>query len=98
MFLLEYPRLCVGYFGNLFRRPPLLMAFWLVTVLIHFPIHSFLLFAGGMRHVPIEVVMDVVVFLFLLVETIAGLMSVRKTILRVMTEAANRERSNVSKD
>ena len=90
MFLLEYPRLAVGYFGNLFQRPPLLMAFWLITVLIHVPIQTLLLFAAGMRQLPIEVVLDAVIFLFLLVEAAAGLMAVRKTILKIMAEVSSR--------
>lgn len=84
MFLLEYPRLAVGYFGNLFQRPPLLMAFWLITILIHCPIQLLLLFVGGAKRIPIEAVMDCIILIFLIIESVAGFMAVRKSIFKVM--------------
>jgi hypothetical protein len=97
MFVLEYPRLVVGYTGNLYQRPALLMSFWLMTILIHFPIQAYLLLsASSMLLRPIEVVMDTVMLIFLIIQSGSGIMAVRRTIFKVMSQRRKSDTGSLS--
>lgn len=99
IFVLEFPRLVVGYTGNLFQRPALLMSFWLMTILIHFPIQSYLLVsANSLLLRPIEVVMDTIMLIFLFIQSASGIMAVRRTIVKVMSRSRKAENESQSND
>ena len=89
--LLEYPRLALGFLGNMLQRPTWLLAFWLLTLLVHTPVLSLLLFvvaAPAATYAPLRLLLDAMLFLFLVIECVAGLMAVRKCVLGIMKQAA----------
>ena len=88
MFVIEFPRLYLGYIGNLFQRTSLIMGFWLLTSLIQFPIQSFLLFSPQTKSIPLEVVIDSIMFSFIVIEVIAGGFSARNIIRRALKSSA----------
>lgn len=91
MFVIEFPRLYLGYIGNLFKRTSLIMGFWLLTSLIHFPIQSFLLFSPQTKSIPLEIVLDSIMFTFIVIEVIAGAFAARTIIRQALkTSAFNR--------
>ena len=84
MFAMEIPRLLTGYYGNMFQKPSLIMGFWLITTLITLPIQSFLLFAPGSQNIPLEVILDSIILIFLVIESVSGVFSVKKSIQSVL--------------
>lgn len=97
MFFLEIPRLLSGYFGNMLQKPALIMGFWLITTLITLPIQSFFLFAGNAKNIPLEVIVDSIIVIFLVIESIAGVFSVKKSIQSVLKQDKNTSKNNLSK-
>lgn len=84
MFVIEFPRLYLGYVGNLFKRTSLIMGFWLLTSLIQFPIQSFLLFSPQTKPIPLEVVIDSIMFIFIVIEVIVGGFAARNIIKQAL--------------
>ena len=80
-FPLSLPRLMIGFVGNLMQRPPLLLAFWLLTLLLQLPSLSLLL-ATGVECLPL-VLMDGCLWSLLLLQSLVGVMAVRACVLRI---------------
>ncbi|XP_052802581.1 transmembrane protein 17B-like [Mya arenaria] len=75
--IIEVVRLYVGYTGNLMERVPELAGFWLLTLLIQFPLILLLTFNEDARILPIERAVNIVEGLFVLFEIICGYIAIR---------------------
>uniref|UniRef100_A0A3B3SSQ8 Transmembrane protein 17 n=1 Tax=Paramormyrops kingsleyae TaxID=1676925 RepID=A0A3B3SSQ8_9TELE len=68
MTLIEAIRLYLGYAGNLQEKVPELAGFWLLTLLLQFPLTLFQLFNEAILIQPLERGVHIVLALFLLIE------------------------------
>ena len=78
---IELPRLYLGYFGNIMEKTRFLLAFVLLSVLIQFPIHIFRLTSTifGVLVTPFELIMDSIVFSFLVLQIILSINTLAKS-------------------
>lgn len=86
LFVLELPRLYLGYTGNRHARPAALIGFWLITILITLPIVTFLLFSPESHSIPLEIIINSIVFIFLLTECIVGTFALKNCIRTAMKD------------
>lgn len=86
LFTLELPRLYLGYTGNRQAKPAALIGFWLITILITLPIHSFLLFSPESHSSPLEIITNSIIFAFLAAESIVGTFALRRCVREAMKE------------
>lgn len=81
LIIIELPRLYLGYFGNLGEKVRHLLAFVLLSVLIQFPIHLFRQMSPffGILVTPFELIIDLIEFIFLLIEIILSINTLSKS-------------------
>ena len=76
--LIEVTRLYLGYLGNLTEKVPELAGFWLLTVLLQFPLQGFLLLNGDLILLPLERAACAVMFCMILAELWTGFVALRR--------------------
>ena len=76
--LIEVTRLYLGYLGNLTEKVPELAGFWLLTVLLQFPLQGFLLFNRDLKILPMEFAANLIMMTLILAELYLGFMALRK--------------------
>ncbi|EDO39291.1 predicted protein, partial [Nematostella vectensis] len=72
MAIVESTRLYLGYLGNLHEKVPELAGFWLLTLVLQFPLTLVLLLNESMLIMPTERAMNILMTIFVLVEIIQG--------------------------
>ncbi|XP_062858643.1 transmembrane protein 17B [Trichomycterus rosablanca] len=77
MTLIEAIRLYLGYAGNLQEKVPELAGFWLLSLLLQFPLILFQLFNESILIQPLERGVHIVLALFILTETLSGFVALR---------------------
>ncbi|XP_063053057.1 transmembrane protein 17B [Engraulis encrasicolus] len=80
MTLIEGIRLYLGYIGNLQEKVPELAGFWLLSLLLQFPLILFQLFNESMLVQPLERGVHIVLSLFILTEALAGFVALREMV------------------
>ncbi|XP_047141882.1 transmembrane protein 17B isoform X1 [Hydra vulgaris] len=75
---LEVLRLFLGYLGNLLEKVPELAGFWLVTVILQLPLCCILLFNEATLILPFERAVNIIMFVFLVTETIHGYIAIKR--------------------
>ncbi|TRY69058.1 hypothetical protein TCAL_04134 [Tigriopus californicus] len=75
---IEIVRLYLGYLGNLMERVPELAGFWLLSVLLQFPLQAFLFFNEDLVILPLERAANFVMVGLVLAELITGFIALRK--------------------
>ncbi|XP_054767625.2 transmembrane protein 17-like [Lytechinus pictus] len=74
----EIIRLYLGYLGNLQERVPELAGFWLLTLILQFPLVLYLLVDSRAMPFPIERAVHVIFILFLAFDIIAGFFALKR--------------------
>uniref|UniRef100_A0A3B1K9A1 Transmembrane protein 17 n=1 Tax=Astyanax mexicanus TaxID=7994 RepID=A0A3B1K9A1_ASTMX len=77
MTLIEGIRLYLGYAGNLQEKVPELAGFWLLSLLLQFPLTLFLLFNEAILIQPLERGVHIILALFILAEALSGFVALR---------------------
>ncbi|KAM7003323.1 transmembrane protein 17B [Tautogolabrus adspersus] len=77
MTLIEAIRLFLGYAGNLQEKVPELAGFWLLSILLQFPLILFLLFNEAILIQPLERAVHIVLALFILSQALSGFVALR---------------------
>ncbi|KAL7867884.1 hypothetical protein SRHO_G00092680 [Serrasalmus rhombeus] len=77
MTLIEAIRLYLGYAGNLQEKVPELAGFWLLSLLLQFPLTLFQLFNEAILIQPLERGVHIVLALFILAEALSGFVALR---------------------
>lgn len=80
MTLIEAIRLYLGYAGNLQQKVPELAGFWLLSVLLQFPLILFQLFNEAILVQPLERGVHIVLALFILTQAISGFVALRNMV------------------
>ncbi|KAL3856391.1 hypothetical protein ACJMK2_011158 [Sinanodonta woodiana] len=75
--IIEVIRLYIGYLGNLMERVPELAGFWLLTILLQFPLILLLLFNDQAMLLPLERAVHIIEALFVLFEGVCGYFAIR---------------------
>ncbi|KFW93472.1 Transmembrane protein 17, partial [Phalacrocorax carbo] len=83
--LIEVIRLYLGYMGNLQEKVPELAGFWLLSLLLQFPIILFLLFSEGLKIQPLERAVHIVFALFLTFQVIAAFVTLKRMVNKLAT-------------
>ncbi|XP_013785547.1 transmembrane protein 17-like [Limulus polyphemus] len=83
--IVEIPRLYLGYIGNLTEKVPELAGFWLLTLLLQFPLHALLLFNENTIILPLERAVDILMMTFIVFEIIAGYFAIKVIAHQQMT-------------
>ncbi len=76
--LIEAARLYLGYLGNLNEKVPELAGFWLLTVLLQFPLQAFLLLNEDLILLPLERAANLVMVAVVLAELWTGFAALRR--------------------
>ncbi|XP_076863441.1 transmembrane protein 17B [Brachyhypopomus gauderio] len=77
MTLIEAIRLYLGYAGNLQEKVPELAGFWLLSLLLQFPLILFQLFNEAILIQPLERGVHIILASFILVEALSGFAALR---------------------
>ncbi|XP_034541628.1 transmembrane protein 17B [Notolabrus celidotus] len=77
MTLIEAIRLFLGYAGNLQEKVPELAGFWLLSILLQFPLILFQLFNEAILIQPLERGVHIVLALFILSQALSGFVTLR---------------------
>ncbi|XP_076159566.1 transmembrane protein 17B isoform X1 [Alosa pseudoharengus] len=80
MTLIEGIRLYLGYVGNLQEKVPELAGFWLLSLLLQFPLILFQLFNESILVQPLERGVHIVLSLFVLTEALSGFVALREMV------------------
>ncbi|KAM4734022.1 transmembrane protein 17B [Anableps anableps] len=80
MTLIESIRLYLGYTGNLQEKVPELAGFWLLTVLLQFPLILFQLLNEAILIQPLERGVHIVLTIFILTQGVSGLTALRNLV------------------
>ncbi|KAL2093298.1 hypothetical protein ACEWY4_010610 [Coilia grayii] len=80
MTLIEGIRLYLGYIGNLQEKVPELAGFWLLSLLLQFPLILFQLFNESILVQPLERGVHIVLSLFILIEAVSGFVALREMV------------------
>uniref|UniRef100_A0A8D0H8G2 Transmembrane protein 17 n=1 Tax=Sphenodon punctatus TaxID=8508 RepID=A0A8D0H8G2_SPHPU len=83
--LIESIRLYLGYVGNLQEKVPELAGFWLLSLLLQFPIVLFLLFNEGLKIQPLERAVHIVFVLFLTFQVAAAFLALKRMVNQLAT-------------
>lgn len=70
-----------------------LLGFWLLTIFIQFPVHLFNQFAFGLKLMPFERTVDVIMSVFVVSQMVLGFVAIRNIII----EQINRYKENNNK-
>ncbi|XP_035214527.1 transmembrane protein 17B-like isoform X2 [Stegodyphus dumicola] len=77
MIVVEMTRLYLGYAGNLTEKVPELAGFWMLTLFLQFPLHCLCTFSKDFLILPWEIVTDMIMMVFLVLEIIIGYFAVK---------------------
>ncbi|XP_030586865.1 transmembrane protein 17B [Archocentrus centrarchus] len=77
MTLIEAIRLYLGYAGNLHQKVPELAGFWLLSILLQFPLILFQLFNEAILIQPLERGVHIILALFILTQALSGFVALR---------------------
>ncbi|XP_024137156.1 transmembrane protein 17B [Oryzias melastigma] len=77
MTLIEVIRLYLGYAGNLQEKVPELAGFWLLSILLQFPLVLFQLFNEALLIQPLERAVHLVLCCFVLTQALTGFVALR---------------------
>ncbi|XP_034390888.1 transmembrane protein 17B [Cyclopterus lumpus] len=77
MTLIEAIRLFLGYAGNLQEKVPELAGFWLLSILLQFPLILFQLFNEAILIQPLERGVHIVLSMFILTQALYGFVALR---------------------
>ncbi|XP_058502333.1 transmembrane protein 17B [Solea solea] len=77
MTLFEAIRLYLGYTGNLQEKVPELAGFWLLSILLQFPLILFQLLNEAILIQPLERAVHIVLVIFILTQAVAGFVALR---------------------
>ncbi|XP_038161424.1 transmembrane protein 17B [Cyprinodon tularosa] len=77
MTLIEAIRLYLGYVGNLQEKVPELAGFWLLTILLQFPLILFQLLNEAILIQPLERGVHIVLTIFILIQAVSGFSALR---------------------
>ncbi|KAE8296469.1 Transmembrane protein 17B [Larimichthys crocea] len=77
MTLIEAIRLFLGYAGNLQEKVPELAGFWLLSILLQFPLILFQLFNEAILIQPLERGVHIVLAIFILTQALSGFVALR---------------------
>ncbi|XP_061578541.1 transmembrane protein 17B [Cololabis saira] len=77
MTLIEVIRLYLGYSGNLQEKVPELAGFWLLSILLQFPLILFQLFNEAILIQPLERAVHIVLCIFILTQALTGFVALR---------------------
>ncbi|XP_022069459.1 transmembrane protein 17B [Acanthochromis polyacanthus] len=77
MTLIEGIRLYLGYAGNLQEKVPELAGFWLLSILLQFPLILFQLFNEAILIQPLERGVHIVLAIFILTQALSGFVALR---------------------
>ncbi|KAF1387076.1 hypothetical protein PFLUV_G00101520 [Perca fluviatilis] len=80
MTLIEAIRLFLGYAGNLQEKVPELAGFWLLSILLQFPLILFLLFNEALLIQPLERGVHIVLATFILTQALSGFVALRNMV------------------
>ncbi|XP_078113712.1 transmembrane protein 17B [Sander vitreus] len=80
MTLIEAIRLFLGYAGNLQEKVPELAGFWLLSILLQFPLILFLLFNEAILIQPLERGVHIVLATFILTQALSGFVALRNMV------------------
>ncbi|XP_029910239.1 transmembrane protein 17B [Myripristis murdjan] len=80
MTLIEAIRLYLGYAGNLQEKVPELAGFWLLSILLQFPLILFQLFNEAILIQPLERGVHIVLAAFLLIQALSGFVALREMV------------------
>ncbi|KAK7088258.1 transmembrane protein 17B-like [Littorina saxatilis] len=75
--LIELVRLYLGFVGNLMERVPELAGFWLLTMILQFPLILLLLLNDDALLLPLERAVHIIKALFVVSEVIVGYFAIR---------------------
>ncbi|XP_077292766.1 transmembrane protein 17A [Arctopsyche grandis] len=79
---IELMRLYLGYTGNLSEKIPELAGFWMLSILLQLPLHTFLLINPYLQQRPVELTLNGVMWLLLLAELFTGFHALREAAAR----------------
>uniref|UniRef100_A0A3P8SVP9 Transmembrane protein 17 n=1 Tax=Amphiprion percula TaxID=161767 RepID=A0A3P8SVP9_AMPPE len=80
MTLIEGIRLYLGYTGNLQEKVPELAGFWLLSILLQFPLILFQLFNEAILIQPLERGVHIVLAIFILTQALSGFVALRNMV------------------
>ncbi|XP_071756482.2 transmembrane protein 17B [Centroberyx gerrardi] len=80
MTLIEPIRLYLGYAGNLQEKVPELAGFWLLSILLQFPLILFQLFNEAILILPMERGVHIVLAMFILTQALSGFLALREMV------------------
>ncbi|XP_041853354.1 transmembrane protein 17B [Melanotaenia boesemani] len=80
MTLIEAIRLYLGYAGNLQEKVPELAGFWLLSILLQFPLILFQLLNEAILIQPLERGVHIVLTIFILTQAISGFVALRNMV------------------
>ena len=75
---IEVTRLYLGYLGNLTEKVPELAGFWLLTVLLQFPLQCFLFLNSDLILLPLERAANAVMVALIVAELMTGFIALKK--------------------
>lgn len=75
--LIEITRLYLGFVGNLMERVPELAGFWLMTMILQFPLILLLLLNSDAMLLPLERAVHIVKAIFVVSEAVMGYFAIR---------------------
>ena len=76
--IIEVTRLYLGYLGNLTEKVPELAGFWLLTVLLQFPLQCFLFLNSDLILLPLERAANAVMVALIVAELMTGFIALKK--------------------
>ncbi|XP_056630963.1 transmembrane protein 17-like isoform X1 [Diorhabda sublineata] len=76
----EMLRLYLGYEGNLKDKIPELAGFWMLSVLLQFPLQGFLLFNPYFQMCVTEIVVQSIMFILLCIQLVSGYCALKYTL------------------
>ncbi|KAG7274780.1 hypothetical protein CRUP_015767 [Coryphaenoides rupestris] len=86
MTVIEAIRLYLGYAGNLQEKVPELAGFWLLSILLQFPLILFQLFNESIIILPLERGVHIVLGLFILTQAVCGFAALREMVRQTQSQ------------
>ncbi|XP_069485115.1 transmembrane protein 17-like [Ambystoma mexicanum] len=83
--LIEAIRLYLGYTGNLQEKVPELAGFWLLSLLLQFPLVLFLLLNEGLEPQPLERATNIIFVLFLVFQVLVAFITLKRMVNHLAT-------------
>ncbi|KAM9754549.1 transmembrane protein 17B [Menidia menidia] len=86
MTLIEAIRLYLGYAGNLQEKVPELAGFWLLSILLQFPLILFQLFNEAILIQPLERGVHIVLAIFIVTQALSGFVALRDMVRHTQSQ------------